>query len=289
MPDDQESNVRTIEQADKLFSLVMSMVADWNSVTYVKAELIKEYAQDAIALFGKTNQEKKVKLRKVLDNCEERISPESFESFKKRAEKAFLRIVYPKNSTSRNILFVAILAIPLLSLIIPSLIKIKPYSSPPTNGSIANTNITVPPSPPLSTQENNMPAGPGGTGQIKEVKVNFTNDDDNKNEGDIIRIRILNARTGRAVSEQTSGPEEWPDGSSKDFSMKLTPPIPLTECDQLLLEVGKTQSSHSWITSLSMYAIDSTQQMIPLRMYKSRFKLNRNSTQPEVIGFSCKR
>lgn len=129
-----------IDQADKLYSLVVSMITDWNSVNDVKAEIIKEYATDAIALFGKTNQEKKVELRRVAEKCEEIISPESFDSLKKRAEKALLRIVYPRNPALRNILFVSILSITFLSILIPALLN-NLGRTPQTNNARASELI----------------------------------------------------------------------------------------------------------------------------------------------------
>lgn len=112
-----------IEQADKLYSLVMTMGAEWGSVNDVKAQLIEEYAKDAIELFGKTNHEKRVELKRLIEKCEDITPPESFESLKKRAERAFLRIAYPRNQALRNTLFAAILSVTLLSLVVPVLIK----------------------------------------------------------------------------------------------------------------------------------------------------------------------
>src|ERR1044071_1185001 len=120
MPDVHEPNVMdgetNLAEGDKLYSQVVTMISDWKSVNDVKAELIKEYANDAIALLGNTNQEKKVELRRVVEKCDEIISPESFDSLKKQAEKAFLRIVYPRNRALRNMLFVAVISISSISL-----------------------------------------------------------------------------------------------------------------------------------------------------------------------------
>lgn len=87
---DSEDTLK-IERANNLYSLVITMSQDWQSVDAAKAKLIIEYAKDAIELFGKTNQEKKVELRKIVEEAEHIVPPDSVDSLKKRAERLALK------------------------------------------------------------------------------------------------------------------------------------------------------------------------------------------------------
>jgi hypothetical protein len=114
------STKRTDElSANKLYDQVISMSKDWETVDEVKAKLIIEYSKDAIDEFGKTNQDKKVELRKIIEKAEHVISPDSIDTFKKRAEKSVLKFVYPKNKKLRNIMLLLLGIIILLALILP--------------------------------------------------------------------------------------------------------------------------------------------------------------------------
>lgn len=90
---DSEDTLK-IERANNLYSLVITMSQDWQSVDAAKAKLIIEYAKDAIELFGKTNQEKKVELRKIVEEAEHIVHPDSVDSLKKRAERLALKYSY---------------------------------------------------------------------------------------------------------------------------------------------------------------------------------------------------
>ena len=87
------------------------MAKDLPRADEVKAQLIIEYAKDAIDLFGKGNQERKVELRLIIEQAERTISPDSIDSLKKRAEKVLLRLIYPRKPILRNMLMVGIAVI----------------------------------------------------------------------------------------------------------------------------------------------------------------------------------
>jgi hypothetical protein len=126
------------EAGNKLYDQVLSLSKTWEAVDEAKAQLIVEYAKDAIELFGKTNQDKKVELRRLSDRAEQIISPDSIDTFRKRSEKFFLRLVYPKSPRLRNaVLAIAGLAI-VLSFTIPLLRNIQlPETTPPAKQKIA--------------------------------------------------------------------------------------------------------------------------------------------------------
>jgi hypothetical protein len=110
------------ESANKLYDQVVNLTKDWDAVDEVKAQLIIEYAKDAIEDFGKTNQDKKVELRRLIDKAEHVTSPDSIDTFKKRAEKTVLRFVYPKNLKLRNTTLLIIGILTLAVLILPFLL-----------------------------------------------------------------------------------------------------------------------------------------------------------------------
>lgn len=96
------SDERDIAQANNLYDQVKLMSAGLSDADEALAQLTIEYAKDAIELFGRTNQEKKVELRRIVALSEEVVSPDSIDTLKKRAEKAVLRLTYPKNRILRN-------------------------------------------------------------------------------------------------------------------------------------------------------------------------------------------
>ncbi len=97
---------RKLEQANTLYLQVMQMAQDWKNIDVPKAQLIIEYSKDAIESFGSTNQEKKIELKRIMENAEQVIPPDSIDSFKKRAEKIILKVIYPKKPKLRNALLV---------------------------------------------------------------------------------------------------------------------------------------------------------------------------------------
>lgn len=99
---------KTTETANDLYGRVKAMAKDLASADEVKAQLIIEYAKDAIDLFGKGNQERKVELRLIIEQAERTISPDSIDTLKKRAEKVVLRLIYPRNPKLRNVLLLGI-------------------------------------------------------------------------------------------------------------------------------------------------------------------------------------
>jgi len=100
-----------IKQAINLYSQVIVMSQNWQSVDEVKARLIVEYAKDATELFGTTNQEKKVELNRIAERAGQVVPPDSVDSLRKRSEKLVLQLLYPKNGMLRNGLLMAIGAI----------------------------------------------------------------------------------------------------------------------------------------------------------------------------------
>lgn len=90
------------------------------------ARLIIESVDDAITEFGSTNQDKKVELRKIKEQAERILPPDTLESLKKRAEGEFLRKLYPKQKAFRMLMFIAILMIPSALVLREFLIKKEP-------------------------------------------------------------------------------------------------------------------------------------------------------------------
>ncbi len=113
-----------IEQANHLYSQVLKMSEDWESVDEVKAKLIVVYANDAVELYGRTNHEKKVELNRIIEQAEQIVPPDSIENLMKRAERFVLEIVFPRNRKLRNALLITIGSLIVISIIGTSLITI---------------------------------------------------------------------------------------------------------------------------------------------------------------------
>jgi hypothetical protein len=107
----QGGNGGDIHRARRLFQQAKTMSNDLLSIDEAKAQLILEYARDAIDLYGKSHQKEKVELRRVIEQVERALPPDSMDTLRKRAEKLFLRLVYPRNARLRNtVLFIIGLA-----------------------------------------------------------------------------------------------------------------------------------------------------------------------------------
>ena len=135
MPDTNEiaaqshasENLPNIKHADYLYVQVLELCQDWRSVDLEKARLIIERATDAIASFGKTNHEKKVQLKEIIEKAEQVIPPDSIESLKKRAEKFILKFIYPKSRRLRNVLVAGVGAILFLSIGGTTLLAVRSF------------------------------------------------------------------------------------------------------------------------------------------------------------------
>src|SRR5215213_533521 len=112
-----------IKQATDLYSQVIAMSQNWRLVDEVKARLIIEYAKDATELFGTTNQEKKVELKRIIEKAEQIVPPDSVDSLKKRSQKLVLKRIYPKNRRLRNVLLMAIGTITITFILLPSFLS----------------------------------------------------------------------------------------------------------------------------------------------------------------------
>jgi hypothetical protein len=125
LADNEASANAEIEQANHLYSQVIKMSREWDSVDVVKAQLIISYAQDAVESFARTNHEKKVELNTIIERAEQVVPPDSIESLKKRAERFVLKIVYPRNRRFRNALLVTVGLFLLISIVGTSLVTIR--------------------------------------------------------------------------------------------------------------------------------------------------------------------
>jgi hypothetical protein len=150
--DSQTGEDRSIKRARRLLQQARAMSRDLSSVDEPKAVLIIEYARDAIDLFGKTHQTQKVELRKIIERAESAVAPESIDSLKKRAEKLFLRLIYPKDPRLRNAFLALGGLVIVASLAAPLVIKLRgsnaktdspgklPASAGPRSSASARTN-----------------------------------------------------------------------------------------------------------------------------------------------------
>jgi hypothetical protein len=120
-------STEALSYANDLYSKVMLMCQDWHLVDEAKAQLIIEYAQDALKAFGDTNQEKKVQLKEILNKVEPLVSPDSIDTLKKRLQRIILRSIYPKNKHLRNVLLITFVMIWIVGLGIPSFFYLRNY------------------------------------------------------------------------------------------------------------------------------------------------------------------
>lgn len=133
------ADARRIEFANDLYDKVVDLCRDWDAVDETKAQLITEYASDALKAFGDTNQEKKVALKEILQRAEQLISPDSMDSFKKRSERVVLKGIYPRNKNLRRTFLIVIGLFWLVAFSIPGLIYLRNFikPSPPDNSNAA--------------------------------------------------------------------------------------------------------------------------------------------------------
>jgi len=83
------------------------------------AHMIIESANDAVREFGSTNQDKKVELRRIVEEAGKVLPPPSFEDMRKRAEGEILQRAYPQTHFWRNVLIVVVAAGVLIYFISP--------------------------------------------------------------------------------------------------------------------------------------------------------------------------
>ncbi len=107
--------------ASQLYETVKNLSQDLKSTDRAKAILIIEYAQDAIAAYENTNQEKKVELKELIRTTQEIIPPKTFQDLKTIVQSKLLKFIYPKNPKLRNMLFILVA----LTIIVPGLLALK--------------------------------------------------------------------------------------------------------------------------------------------------------------------
>jgi len=110
-----------IETANQLYATVKNLNHDLKTSDAAKAKLIIEYANDAIAAYGKTNQEKKVELTELVTRIQEIVPPKTFSDLKTIVQSKLLKIIYPKNARIRNFLFILVA----LVIVVPGVLALK--------------------------------------------------------------------------------------------------------------------------------------------------------------------
>lgn len=132
---DLSSGNERIIYANQLYEKAKSLCRDMKNPDEQTAKLIIESVDDAIKVFGTTNQHKKVELRKIKAEAEKILPPDTIESLRKRAEADLLQKVYPKQSAFRKLLLlviaIAVLVTPLV-FGIKELLKSQPPPTTPT-------------------------------------------------------------------------------------------------------------------------------------------------------------
>lgn len=99
---------QNVNQANELYEAVKALSKDLRSTDAAKAKLILEYAADAIAAFGSTNQEKKLELREITRVTQEIVPPNSFQDLSIIVQSKLLHLMYPRNPKLRNVLFLCV-------------------------------------------------------------------------------------------------------------------------------------------------------------------------------------
>ena len=100
---ENESTAQTdLDRAHEFYGKAKSLF-DEENLDEKTARLIVEFADDALLLFGPTNQEKKVELRLLKKQAENVLPPETVEELKKRAETRSLKALYPRRPSRQKV------------------------------------------------------------------------------------------------------------------------------------------------------------------------------------------
>lgn len=97
------------EQANELYEKARALSRYVKPLDANTAKIIIETANDAIKEFGNTNQEKKVELKRMVEEAGKVLPPATFKELTDRAEGQLLRKTYPKSHTSRNVILLVVL------------------------------------------------------------------------------------------------------------------------------------------------------------------------------------
>ncbi len=114
----KETNPNSLEEADRLYEEVRLLSKDINSTDENTARLIVEKVDDAIKIYGNSNQEKKLELRRIRREAELIIPPETLEDLNKRSQRELLKHTYPKKRFSRNIILTVVALLVVIFLIL---------------------------------------------------------------------------------------------------------------------------------------------------------------------------
>lgn len=119
-------------QAEALYETVRTLVESAKASDLHTARLIVETADDAIRIFGNTNQDKKVQLRAWKATAEEVLPPATLKELKERAEAQLIARGYPRAPALRKtLLFVLGLGI-LISVSLGIYKEFWPHSEKPS-------------------------------------------------------------------------------------------------------------------------------------------------------------
>ncbi len=149
----KEKNIEAenILQADILYGKIQKLNEDWNSPDASEAKLIKEYAVDAIKLYGETNQKKKLELKAIVEKTEEVIPPENLKQLKDKSEKYGLQKIYSWLPFRKNFLYIVILIVLAVFPLVGLFNFLKPEEKKKVNATInenfQNINIKASPKP----------------------------------------------------------------------------------------------------------------------------------------------
>lgn len=102
------------EQANELYEKARALSRYVKPLEASIAKIIIETANDAIKEFGNTNQEKKVELKRMIEEAGMVLPPATFKELTERAEGQLLRKTHPKSHTSRSVILWAVLLFTLI-------------------------------------------------------------------------------------------------------------------------------------------------------------------------------
>jgi tetratricopeptide (TPR) repeat protein len=139
-----------LTQAERLYDKVKGLYHNAESLDENTARLIAESVDDAISLFGKTNQEKKVELKRIRREAEDALPPATVEELRKRAEGKALSKIHPKNKNLRNAVYTIIALIILVSAVFAFIQWVKEQSGKATAVQSKPTENANSPIPPIS-------------------------------------------------------------------------------------------------------------------------------------------
>lgn len=99
----------SVQRATELYENLKN--TNFKNIDRNKAKVIIVTAKDALALFGDTNQEKKVELLEIIQQAEETLPPSSIKGLIEAIQSKIIEVIFPERRWLRNVLYAIVTVI----------------------------------------------------------------------------------------------------------------------------------------------------------------------------------